>query len=204
MTSSGRGWRVLYPFGEKAYDISVTDQPNHETQVDLNFNFPFYGFRFNYSYVTPNGLLKFSTSDWIQPPYTFPNPNWPYKKDPSFIAPFLSRATFQYVDATRISNVWYRTVHRQKHSCNPDSAFAASCLIRKRKQPGYVEDDAFLNEISDEIERGIIGANTFNALHALVVTWERMAFGGAPKVVKLEDYEKAKQWVSPCGQPASK
>ncbi|KHJ42504.1 hypothetical protein D918_07426 [Trichuris suis] len=64
----------------------------------------------------------------------------------------------------------------------------------KRVHAGYVEDDAFLDKITDEIQKGINGANGFQAFHCLVVTWERMAYGGAPKIVDLEDYDRAKRW----------
>ncbi|KFD63935.1 hypothetical protein M514_11623 [Trichuris suis] len=105
-------WKVLYPFGHSVHDMQLSDRPNHDTQIDLNFFFPFYGHRFNYTFISPNGLVAFSRSDWIQPPFTFPNPKWPERSDPSFIAPFLSRATFQYTGNARISSVWHRSVHR--------------------------------------------------------------------------------------------
>jgi len=65
-----------------------------------------------YFEILPNGLLTFSRPDWIQPPYTFPNPKWPDKPDAAFIAPFFAMASFQYVGDVGISHVWYRTIHR--------------------------------------------------------------------------------------------
>ncbi|CDW60361.1 hypothetical protein TTRE_0000873201 [Trichuris trichiura] len=65
----------------------------------------------------------------------------------------------------------------------------------RKAQAGYVEDDEFLDKITDEIQKGINGANGFRAFHCLVVTWERMAYGGSPKIVDLENYESAKRWV---------
>ena len=41
----------MYPFGAIAYDRELQDMPNHEKQIDLEFYFPFYGFRYNYTYV---------------------------------------------------------------------------------------------------------------------------------------------------------
>jgi len=45
-------WMNLYPFGEESLDMTVQDIPNHDTQIDLDFYFPFYGFRFNYTFVS--------------------------------------------------------------------------------------------------------------------------------------------------------
>lgn len=42
----------------------------------------------------------------------------------------------------------------------------------------------FDNCVAD-IQDGVIGANGFSADYALVVTWERMAYGGAPKVTEV-------------------
>ncbi|KRX26032.1 Uncharacterized protein T07_8186, partial [Trichinella nelsoni] len=202
-------WKNLYQYGKDMYDAVLVDRPNHETQIDLDFFFPYYGFRFNYTFISPNGFISFGRSKWIQPPYTFPNPKWPERQDPSFIAPFLSRATFQYTGSTRISNVWYRTVHRtvassgdevnfySKKSQNQDVNFLHSQTEKpkyRRIHSGYVEDDQLLDSLTSDLQDGVNGANGFRALHALIVTWERMAFGGAPKIVNLQDYENAKRW----------
>ncbi|KRY01816.1 Uncharacterized protein T4E_594 [Trichinella pseudospiralis] len=204
-----REWKNLYQYGKEVHDAVLVDRPNHETQIDLDFFFPYYGFRFNYTFISPNGFISFGRSKWIQPPYTFPNPKWPERQDPSFIAPFLSRATFQYTGSSRISNVWYRTVHRtvassgdevnfySKKSQNQDVNFLQSQTEKpkyRRIHSGYVEDDQLLDLLTSDLQDGVNGANGFRALHALIVTWERMAFGGAPKIVNLQDYENAKRW----------
>ena len=41
----------MYRFGGDVYDRELIDQPSHDTQIDLGFQFPYYGFRFNYTYV---------------------------------------------------------------------------------------------------------------------------------------------------------
>ncbi|KRY61525.1 Uncharacterized protein T03_15396, partial [Trichinella britovi] len=208
-TREEKEWKNLYQYGKEMHDAVLVDRPNHETQIDLDFFFPYYGFRFNYTFISPNGFISFGRSKWIQPPYTFPNPKWPERQDPSFIAPFLSRATFQYTGSTRISNVWYRTVHRtvassgdevnfySKKSQNQDVNFLHSQTEKpkyRRIHSGYVEDDQLLDSLTSDLQDGVNGANGFRALHALIVTWERMAFGGAPKIVNLQDYENAKCW----------
>lgn len=43
---------------------------------------------------------------------------------------------------------------------------------------GRVEDPWLLDNITMTIREGIIGANGFRADYAVIVTWERMAYGG--------------------------
>lgn len=58
--------------------------------------------------------MAFSDPEFIQPPYTFPNPRWPEQLDASFIAAFYADQTFQYIGEMGISNVWYRLVFRPR------------------------------------------------------------------------------------------
>lgn len=211
---------------------------------------------------------------FVQPPFTFPNPRWPYERDHSFIAPFYAESTFQYVGSTRISNVWFRTVHRPKvipssvdvsqrnqiytifrkkissntgkimardrvqisrfiirnlsilnHLAKPGSkATGNRRLVEKSGKflpavnefaisqvstvkliialsseskfitVGRVIDPILLDNITRDVQEGINGANGWRAEFALVVTWERMAYGGAPKAVDVSQFEYVKQW----------
>lgn len=45
------GWWHLYPFGERYFDRPLSNKPWMEMQIDLDFFLPYYGFRFNYTYV---------------------------------------------------------------------------------------------------------------------------------------------------------
>lgn len=47
-----------------------------------------------------------------------------------------------------------------------------------------------------EIRHGMVGARGWKADYAILVTWERMAYGGAPKITELNEYERAKRWVN--------
>ncbi|KFD45096.1 hypothetical protein M513_14026 [Trichuris suis] len=47
---TSEGWWNLYPFGEKFNDMDIADRPWKDVQIDLGFYFPFYGFRFNYTF----------------------------------------------------------------------------------------------------------------------------------------------------------
>lgn len=45
------GWWHLFPYGPLFNDASLLSKPNHDRQIDFDFDYPFYGFRFNYSMV---------------------------------------------------------------------------------------------------------------------------------------------------------
>uniref|UniRef100_A0AC34FVY7 Uncharacterized protein n=1 Tax=Panagrolaimus sp. ES5 TaxID=591445 RepID=A0AC34FVY7_9BILA len=44
------GWWHLYPFGERFFDKELSHRPWMDKQIDLDFFFPYYGFRFNYTF----------------------------------------------------------------------------------------------------------------------------------------------------------
>ena len=46
------GWWHLYPFGERYFDKELSHRPWMDKQIDLDFFFPYYGFRFNYTFVS--------------------------------------------------------------------------------------------------------------------------------------------------------
>uniref|UniRef100_A0A0N5BZK0 AMOP domain protein n=1 Tax=Strongyloides papillosus TaxID=174720 RepID=A0A0N5BZK0_STREA len=205
------GWWHLFPYGPLYHDASILTKTNHDRQIDFDFDFPFYGFRFNYTMIYPGGLLAFSDPEFIQPPYTFPNPRWPEQKDASFIAPFYADQQFQYIGEKGISNVWYRLVFRPRAYENFDewgdplmrngndkySDMFRTPYDRYHKQKwGRVEDPYLLDNITMAIREGIIGAHGFRADYAVIVTWERMAYGGAPKITQVNKFEEAKRWTN--------
>lgn len=67
---------------------------------------------------------------------------------------------------------------------------------RQKYAWGRVYDPWILDNITNDIQNGIIGASGFRADYALIVTWERMGYGGAPKITDLNRYEEAKHWVT--------
>jgi hypothetical protein len=109
-------------------DDQLMGQPGRETQANLGAPFPYFGYRFNYTFVSwmsvctwawraqvyPMGMVSFARPPFTQPPWDFPNPLWPEQRDHAFIAPFYADATFQWVGNYRISNVWFRSVHRPR------------------------------------------------------------------------------------------
>uniref|UniRef100_A0A914ZDB4 NIDO domain-containing protein n=1 Tax=Panagrolaimus superbus TaxID=310955 RepID=A0A914ZDB4_9BILA len=204
------GWWHLFPYGSLYHDADLLSKPNHDRQIDFDFDFPFYGFRFNYTMIYPGGLLAFSDPEFIQPPYTFPNPRWPEQKDASFIAPFYADQTFQHIGDHRISNVYYRLVFRPRNFETFDEwgnplmspadeygdMFRTSRDRYHKQRWGRVEDPYLLDNITMSIREGIIGAHGFRADYAVIVTWERMAYGGAPKITQVNRYEEAKRWTN--------
>lgn len=46
-----------------------------------------------------------------------------------------------------------------------------------------------------DIQSGMVGARGFKADYALLVTWERMGYGGAPKIVDITKMKQAKTEV---------
>jgi hypothetical protein len=221
-------WWHLYPFGERYHDRDMVGRPWNDQQIDLDFFMPYYGFRFNYSFIFPEGFVAFSYPQYIQPPYTFPNPNWPDSYDSSLIAAFMSPQTTMAIGETIISHVWYRVVARPPNMIGrigdrlpedmqrPD-AFGQTQFgnifgrgnrgtqcggqspkyyqgQQMRVMDGRVEDPAFLDQLSRDIQSGMVGARGFTADYALIVTWERMAYGGAPKAIQLNMYDQVKRW----------
>lgn len=76
-------------------DDRLMGDAGRETQANLAFDCPYFGFRFNYTFVYPQGMVSFARPPFTQPPWTFPNPRWPLERDHSFIAPFYADSQFQ-------------------------------------------------------------------------------------------------------------
>jgi hypothetical protein len=60
---------------------------------------------------------------------------------------------------------------------------------------GRVEDPELLDRMTEDIRRSMVGTRGFTADYALVITWERMGYGGAAKEVQLQQYEHFRRWV---------
>uniref|UniRef100_A0A915D6S6 NIDO domain-containing protein n=1 Tax=Ditylenchus dipsaci TaxID=166011 RepID=A0A915D6S6_9BILA len=63
-----------------------------------------------------------------------------------------------------------------------------------KTQEGRLEDPEFLDQITNDIRHGMVGARGWKADYALLVTWERMTYGGSQKITELNEYERAKRW----------
>lgn len=58
-------WWHLYPFGKRYHDGAILEKPYQDLQIDLDFDYPFYGFRFNYTYVREFCLFEFQLATKI-------------------------------------------------------------------------------------------------------------------------------------------
>uniref|UniRef100_A0A1B0AJW8 Uncharacterized protein n=1 Tax=Glossina pallidipes TaxID=7398 RepID=A0A1B0AJW8_GLOPL len=106
--------------GDYQYDIHVSTTQIHK---NLNFQLPFFGFRFNYTRVSLNGYLEFSDPpEYYTYPLVFPIKDWPKKNDPSFIGIFFSKCRVGRIYATdidqRTPGVYFRRqstrIHQQR------------------------------------------------------------------------------------------
>uniref|UniRef100_A0A183FPW6 NIDO domain-containing protein n=1 Tax=Heligmosomoides polygyrus TaxID=6339 RepID=A0A183FPW6_HELPZ len=61
-------------------------------------------------------------------------------------------------------------------------------------QPGMVVDPLLLDNITQAVQSGYTGANGWRAEHAFIVTWYRMAYGGAPRALDVSQFEHVKDW----------
>uniref|UniRef100_A0A8R1ERK8 NIDO domain-containing protein n=1 Tax=Caenorhabditis japonica TaxID=281687 RepID=A0A8R1ERK8_CAEJA len=61
-------------------------------------------------------------------------------------------------------------------------------------QSGMVVDPLLLDNITRHIQEGYTGANGFRAEHAFIVTWYRMAHGGAARALDVSQFEYIKDW----------
>uniref|UniRef100_A0A915HJU4 Mucin-like protein n=1 Tax=Romanomermis culicivorax TaxID=13658 RepID=A0A915HJU4_ROMCU len=59
---------------------------------------------------------------------------------------------------------------------------------------GRVEDPELLDIMTQHIQSSMVGARGFIADYALLVTWERMGYGGAPKYTDLNVFNTVKRW----------
>ncbi|WKX89454.1 hypothetical protein Q1695_008814 [Nippostrongylus brasiliensis] len=218
---SEEGWWHLYPFGERYFDDELSHRPWMDKQIDLDFFLPYFGFRFNYTFIYQEGFVAFSNPWFIQPPYSFPNPHWPKKPDPSLIAVFMAEQQMQHVGDTRISNVWFRVIERPTSligynnlQLDPDETAREPSLRQPlgvysyedprfyrtyrgrqlKTEQGRLEDPEMLDRITQDVRYSMVGARGWKVDYALVVTWERMSYGGAPKVTDMSKYEQAKRW----------
>jgi len=155
----------MYPFKDpNDYQKDINDLT---PQIDkkLNIRFPYYGFLFNYTWVSLHGFIGFSmpTSQPHTYPLTFPQPDWPVKNDPSFIGPFYSKCVQGEIGGeetdTRRPGVYYR--------------------IERDLYERYDQFGVELRERAKwDIREGIVGAEAFTPKHVIITTWKNVSFNG--------------------------
>ncbi|XP_033217639.1 protein mesh isoform X2 [Belonocnema kinseyi] len=143
-----------------------TDIHNSMPQIHKNFNFqlPFYGFRFNYTRLSMHGYLEFSDPpEHYTYPLVFPNKDWPKKNDPSFIGIFFSKCRIGRLRPTDIDQR------------SPGVYFRMERDLQSRQDQFGKE---MYERVKWDVREGVVGADTFNPKHAVIVTWKNMSFAG--------------------------
>ncbi|KAG5897040.1 hypothetical protein JTB14_021760 [Gonioctena quinquepunctata] len=161
----------MYPYYNKGGNADNEGDYQKEIQSstpqvykNLNFQLPFYGFRFNYTRVSINGYLEFSDPppnyDY---PLVFPVKDWPKRNDPSFIGIFFSKC--------RIGNLRDEDIDRR----DPGVYFRMERDLRTRQDRMGVE---MRERVRWDIREGVIGSETFDPKHLIIVTWKNVSFNG--------------------------
>ncbi|KAG8035923.1 hypothetical protein G9C98_003049 [Cotesia typhae] len=136
------------------------------TQIHKNFNFqlPFYGFRYNYTFLSMNGYLGFSDApEHYTYPLNFPIKDWPKKNDPAFIGIFFSKCRIGTLRPTDYDQRRPGVYFRQERD------------LQKRTDQFGVE---LRERVKWDIREGVVGSDSFDPKHAVIVTWKNMSFAG--------------------------
>ncbi|XP_015127010.1 protein mesh [Diachasma alloeum] len=152
--------------GENNRGDFQTDVHSSMPQIHKNFNFqlPFYGFRYNYTRLSMNGYLEFSDPpNHYTYPLVFPVKDWPKKNDPAFIGIFFSKC--------RIGSLRPTDIDQRE----PGVYFRMERDLQKRTDQFGVE---MRERVKWDIREGVVGSDTFQPKHAVIVTWKNMSFAG--------------------------
>lgn len=162
---------LMYPY-EQFSPSPVTDGVPL-VQFNLKFPFPFFGFLFNYTWVSLHGHLAFSASpSSTVRPLKLPIDDWPMKPDPSFIGPFhMEAAIGEKGDSTDLDpGVYVRILPNIGIGNTPPSGWT-----QKQTQD---EETAIKQALTADIQEGIIGAEYFTPKHVMIITWLNTTFNG--------------------------
>ncbi|GAB6024102.1 hypothetical protein CHUAL_008814 [Chamberlinius hualienensis] len=168
---------LLYPY--EYFKPSELGDYNPLIQWNLKFPIPFYGFLFNYTWVSLNGHLAFSRSPSVSTrPLKVPIDDWPLKPDPSFIAPFHMEAA---IGETQNANDLQPGVYVR---------MIADIGMGNERPPDWTQDqtrneeNAIKQALTRDIQDGIIGAEYFEPKHVIIVTWRNVTFNGGTSGTK--------------------
>ena len=172
----------MYPFFDKGgndgngdFQTNIRDtQPQVNKQ--LNFLLPFYGFGFNYTWLSLHGYLSFSETPLQFPEYPlqFPIRDWPRVDDPSFMGIFYSRCKIGQLNGNEVEEYARR---------RPGVYF-------RLERDLYSRTDQFGVEIRErakwDIRESMVGTETFEPKHIVIATWKNVSFaGGIPSASRI-------------------
>lgn len=162
---------LMYPYYDQGGNADnegdyqkYVQQSTPQVHKNLNFQLPFFGFRYNYTRVSLNGYLEFSDPppNYVYP-LSFPVKEWPKKNDPAFIGIFFSKC--------RVGNLRDEDIDRRL----PGVYFRLERDLRTRTDQLGVE---IRERLKADIKTGVIGSEIFNPKHAIIVTWKNVSFNG--------------------------
>jgi hypothetical protein len=111
-----------------------------------------------------NGYLEFSDPpEHYTYPLVFPIKEWPTRNDPAFIGIFFTKA--------RIGKIRNEDIDQRR----PGVYFRLERDLQSRTDQFGVE---MRERLKWDVREGIIGSDTFNPKHAVIVTWKNMSFAG--------------------------
>lgn len=172
----------MYPFYDKGgndgngdFQTNIRDtQPQLNKQ--LNFLLPFYGFGFNYTWLSLHGYMSFSETPLQFPEYPlyFPIRDWPRVDDPSFMGIFYSRCKIGQLNGNEVEEYARR---------RPGVYF-------RLERDLYSRTDQFGVEIRErakwDIRESMVGTETFEPKHIVIATWKNVSFaGGIPSASRI-------------------
>ncbi|KRZ78527.1 Uncharacterized protein T10_9291 [Trichinella papuae] len=174
---STSGYENLYPYGVGTKDERLYDKEEQTgRQIDLFSFFPYYGARYNYTMLSIHGYIAFGNLVEEGMDFSFGSDieNWPEKADPALIAVYTCRQRSSKLQRN-FTGVFYRVVFRK--SMMSLLADVSNPFLNNRNLPRYIDGDGddFLDMIQEDLRKGMVGANSFHADMALVVTWQNKA-----------------------------
>ncbi|KRZ23356.1 Uncharacterized protein T4B_12183 [Trichinella pseudospiralis] len=172
------GFENLYPYGAGTKDERLYDKEEQTgRQIDLFSFFPYYGARYNYTMLSIHGYIAFGNLVEEGMDFSFGSDieNWPEKADPALIAVYTCRQRSSKLQRN-FTGVFYRVVFRK--SMMSLLADVSNPFLNDRNLPRYIDGDGddFLDVIQEDLRKGMVGANSFHADMALVVTWQNVTF----------------------------
>ncbi|KAH7644783.1 protein mesh [Dermatophagoides farinae] len=144
---------LMYPFNQQDF-LEITSSKSFHDQP-LQFQMPFFGFRYTYVWIQRDGYLAFSQGQLsynfpIKFPYAPPNKQ-SKGHDPAIIAPFFAMQEVE--PRAPQGGIYLRVVDLTKES---------NYTLRDR--------------IYADFREGMIGASNFHPKFAMIITWQNMTY----------------------------
>ncbi|KAG8266731.1 hypothetical protein J6590_065765 [Homalodisca vitripennis] len=161
---------TFYPFYDQGGDSGIGDYQKDihasspQLHKNLNFQLPFFGFRYNYTRISMHGDIEFSDPpEHFTYPLSFPVADWPKKNDPAFVGIFYSKC--------RIGSIRPTDVDQRQ----PGVYFRMERDLQARQDWYGIE---MRERVKWDIRQGVVGAQDFSPKHMAIITWKNVSFAG--------------------------